>query len=134
MCRNSSATTSSRQPEHFHNDEDFFLLDTTGDKRNLEFECLDTLAEMLVIVHQHQSDRAAAISTVQQAFAESHTTPTQVRKRSNNYDMLCTPVHKPLTSTISNDANEENYGGPAASSLTVIRRSAIRDELFDDSD
>ena len=96
-------------------------------KDPLEFECPDTLAEMLVIVNQQQSDRAAAISTVQQAFAESHTTPTQVRRRSNNYDMFCSPVHKPITSTISNEANEENVGAPAASNLiTVIRRSAIR--------
>ena len=90
---------------------------------------------MLVIVHQHQSNRAQAISTIQQAYAASHSTPTTSRKRSTDYNMFCSPTDKPFTAAIPNvDDNEDEYGGPAASDMAVQRRSAIRDELFDDSD
>ena len=135
LCRNSGVTSSSQPAQHFENDDDFYVLDTAGDHSIAEFECPDTLSEMLVIVHQHQSNRAQAISTIQQAYAASHSTPTTSRKRSTDYNMFCSPTDKPFTAAIPNvDDNEDEYGGPAASDMAVQRRSAIRDELFDDSD
>ena len=61
LCRNSVVTSSSQPAQHFDNDNDFNVLDTVGDQNIAEFECPDTLAEMLVIVHQHQSNRAQVV-------------------------------------------------------------------------
>ena len=134
LCRNSGVTSSSRPAQHFENDDDFYVLDTAGDHSIAEFECPDTLSEMLVIVHQHQANRAQAISTIQQAYAASHSTPTTSRKRTTDYNMFCSPTDKPFTTTAVVDDNENEYEGPPASDMALQRRSAIRDELFDDSD
>ena len=91
MCRAAPAISKSRVTQHFDNNEEFFAIDRVGDESQKEFECPDTLDEMLIIVREYQEKRSAAIASIQQSLPMQNSTPTVTKSSRNDYNMFCEP-------------------------------------------
>jgi hypothetical protein len=97
LCRNSSVSRSESQD--FDENEDVFNLDREGDDHLRQFECPDTLKDMLIIVHDHQGRRNEAISTIGQIYKSQYSTPVTSKVSSSDYNMFCDPLPKTVSTT-----------------------------------
>ena len=129
-CRTSGVSTSTQPPEYFDDSEDYFTVDRQGDRGNLDFDCPDTLAEMLVIIHEYQAKRNDIISAFQGTCPPPRTPPQTQRSRSKQYDFYCEPDTQPIHCTPRTD---DKYGESPAVSASAISQQEL-DEQFADSD
>ena len=133
MCRKSGVQTTRTPANHFTDDEELFTLDTRGDASKIEFECPPTLAEMLVIAHEYQGNRAAALEVIQKTYETAHT--PRPKATTSNYNMFCTPRPQAATPPTPPPAVTPNqYNMLCTPAATTTHTANDTRDIFADTD